>query len=58
MNHMPLQCRIMRQTLSTLTFLPHLIKTYEYLPRLLYSQLEPQVAQAYYESPAEQHYPT
>ena len=25
MNHMPLQCRIMRQTLSTLTFLPHLI---------------------------------
>ena len=27
MNHMPLQCRIMRQTLSTLTFLPHLIKT-------------------------------
>ena len=27
MNHLPLQCRIMRQTLSNLTFLPHQIKT-------------------------------
>ena len=26
-NHLPLQCRIMRQTLSNLTFLPHQIKT-------------------------------
>ena len=27
MNHLPFQCRIMRQTLSNLTFLPHQIKT-------------------------------
>ena len=27
MNHLSLQCRIMRQTLSNLTFLPHQIKT-------------------------------
>ena len=27
MNHLPLQCRIMRRTLSNLTFLPHQIKT-------------------------------